>query len=101
MSKTRSGTTACAITNDNRSVIDEMRGALKGDGFVPVLERNRGPARKKTMSNLALHVRSLMDDPSYGRALEADLRRECLVVCSARLIAGEYVLGEKPDLPAA
>ncbi|WP_241300544.1 hypothetical protein [Burkholderia stabilis] len=101
MSKTRSGTTAATITDDNRRDIDEMRAALKGDGFVPKLTSNSGPVKKKTMSDLALHVKSLMDDPSYGRALEADLRRECLVVCSARLIAGEYVLDETPTLPGA
>ncbi|ARK80991.1 hypothetical protein BOC40_11710 [Burkholderia pseudomallei] len=89
------------ITDENRRDIEEIRKALKGNGFVPQIQSNRGPARKKTMSNLALHVKSLIDDPSYGRALEADFRRECLVVCSARLIAGEYVLDEKPALPGA
>lgn len=53
------------------------------------------------MSTLALHVKRLMTDSSYGRCLEADLRRACLVACSARLIAGEYVLDEAPALPAA
>ena len=53
------------------------------------------------MSALALHVKRLMSDSSYGRCLEADFRHECLVACAARLIAGEYVFDEEPVFPAA
>ena len=53
------------------------------------------------MSNLALHVKRLANDASYGRGLEPEVRRECLVACAARLIAGEYELDEQPALPGA
>ncbi|WP_167232436.1 hypothetical protein [Burkholderia sp. Ap-962] len=57
--------------------------------------------RRTTMSDLALHVKRLMNDPSYGRCLAPDFRRECLGACAGRLIAGEYALGEAPPLPGA
>ncbi|MDN7812125.1 hypothetical protein [Burkholderia gladioli] len=53
------------------------------------------------MSDLALHVKRLMNDPSYGRCLAPDFRRECLAACASRLISGEYVLDEAPALPGA
>ncbi|MFP3652263.1 MULTISPECIES: hypothetical protein [Burkholderia] len=53
------------------------------------------------MSELALHVMRLMNDPAYGRCLEADFRRAKLVAGAARLIAGEYEFDETPALPGA
>ncbi|HEM8998855.1 TPA: hypothetical protein U2T46_000890 [Burkholderia cenocepacia] len=53
------------------------------------------------MSNLAMHVNRLANDSSYGRCLEPEVRRGCLIACAARLIAGEYELDATPALPAA
>jgi len=50
------------------------------------------------MSDLALHVVKLATDPSYARALDPEIRFGALVAYVARLIRGEYVLGEMPIL---
>jgi len=44
------------------------------------------------MSDLALHVLKLARGVEYGCGLSVEFRRECLIACAARLIAGEYVL---------